>query len=143
MKKQRASENPNPNNPTLQNTDHPSSSTANSSNLNTSSLAFNRSSFSSVTQAAPIQIPLIFLTGLAWRQVDGKLMSTVPDGSHTEKNSIKLQCCDSELFRIIQKYLHKNHIKFHTFQLAEKRLFKVIIKGLLPGITESELAEKT
>jgi len=92
----------------------------------------------SETIQRPPKIPPIFLPDSAWRKVAPKLMSAVPvDGiiaKACDNNTIKLQCVDIDLFRIVQKYLHKNCIDFHTVPSPIERTIKIVIRGLLPDI---------
>ena len=92
------------------------------------------------------KVPPIFLPGSAWRQVASKLMTAVPTEGITAKvcdnNTIKLHCVDHELFRIVQKYLHKNNVDFHTVPSSTERSIKVVIRGLLPEISETEVYDE-
>ncbi|KAL5233818.1 hypothetical protein ACI65C_001228 [Semiaphis heraclei] len=98
------------------------------------------------TNQHPPKVPPIFLPGSAWRKVAPKLMSAVPaDGiisKACDNNSIKLQCVDINLFRIVQKYLYKNCIYFHTVPSPIERTIKIIIRGLLTNITELEVSDE-
>jgi len=64
---------------------------------------------SSQPQKINPKIPPIMLKGTDWRKVAGKLMTTIPKNSLEAKSfgpeSIKIQCYDIDLFRIVQKYL--------------------------------------
>lgn len=79
-------------------------------------------------------------------KITAKLMSTIPEGSLQVKSynsdSVKLYCVDINLFRIVQKYLSKISIDFHTVPLPEERYFKIVIKELLKSTTETEVAEE-
>ncbi|CAI6342967.1 unnamed protein product [Macrosiphum euphorbiae] len=89
------------------------------------------------------KIPPIMLKGADWRKVAGKLMTTIPENSLEAKlfgpESIKIQCHDIELFRIVQKYLTTTGTAFHTFSLPEEKTLKIVIKGLLREISETEV----
>lgn len=56
--------------------------------------------------------------------------------------SVKLTTFNIEIFRIVQKYIHLTRTKFHTFSLPEERILKIIIKGLLIDITESQITKE-
>jgi Associated with zinc fingers len=92
------------------------------------------------------KIPPFYIPGSAWRIIAPKLMTTVPSGALQVKvfnsNSIKLQCIDSELYRIVQKYLQKTNTEYHTVPFQSERALKVVIKGLLADITEKEVLEE-
>lgn len=60
----------------------------------------------------------------------------------TDRNPVKLQCRDAEFFRIIQRHLRQTKTEFLALPFAEECLFKVVIKGLLPDITETELTNE-
>jgi len=92
------------------------------------------------------KIPPIILKGSAWRIVAGKLMTLIPEDSMDAKvfgpDSIKLQCFDINQFRIVQKFLTSKNTEYHTFSLPEERTLKIVIKGLLREITDTEVSEE-
>jgi len=47
----------------------------------------------------------------------------------------------SDLFKTIQKYLHKNDTEFHTIPSLYERTIKIVIRSLLSDITELEVSE--
>jgi len=55
---------------------------------------------------------------------------------------IKLECFDIKLFRIIQKFLTNSNTEYHTFSLPDERTLKIVIKGLLREITDTEVPEE-
>jgi len=108
----------------------------------------NKSTHSSSSQQQKInpKIPPIILKGTDWRKVAGKLMTTIPENSLEAKSfgpeSIKIQCYDIDLFRIVQKYLSTTGTEYHTYSLPEDRTLKIVIKGLLRDISETEVLEE-
>ena len=92
------------------------------------------------------KIPPIILKGSAWRKVAGKLMTLIPDDSIDAKafgpDSIKLQCFDTNQFRIVQNFLTTKNTEYHTFSLPDERTLKIVIKGLLREITDTEVSEE-
>jgi len=68
---------------------------------------------------------------------------TIPENSLEAKlfgpDSIKIHRHDIELFRIVQKYLTTTGTAIYTFSLPEERTLKIVIKGLLRKISETEV----
>lgn len=77
-------------------------------------------------QQAKLKILPIILLSFDSRKVAGKLFnSTNPEVSVQAKafrtDSVKIQCIDIELFRIVQKYFTKINTNFQTFSLHEDK----------------------
>lgn len=87
----------------------------------------------------PIIVPIS-----AWRKAAPKLMSS-PTYFITNKlfkdDSVKIQCMEIQMFRIVQKWFQKTNIGFYTFPIPDKKTFKIVIKGISPEISENEVLE--
>lgn len=75
-----------------------------------------------------------------------KLISTVSKDSVLAKiikdNTVKLDCIDILLFKIVQKYLTKSNTEFHTIPQSEEKTFKIVIKGYFTDTTDKTVAEE-
>ncbi|CAI6356781.1 unnamed protein product [Macrosiphum euphorbiae] len=73
-------------------------------------------------------------------------MKAVPIDSITVKafrnDSVKIQCTDSEMFRIVQKYFKNTETEFFTFPSPEEKTLRVVIRGLPTDYSDIELTEK-
>lgn len=73
-------------------------------------------------------------------------MATAPADTISVKlfknNSVKIQCADSQMFRIVQKWFKKPGNDFYTFPHPRERSHIVVVKSLSPDITEEELKEE-
>lgn len=82
----------------------------------------------------------------AWHKIVGKLMTTLPKNSVQAKthvrSSLKIQCVDINIFRIVQRYLTKTESTLHALLLPDERLLKVVIKVLSVDITEGEIKQE-
>jgi len=57
-------------------------------------------------------------------------------------DSVKIQCTDSEIFRIVQKYFKNTRTEFFTFTSPEEKTLKVVIRGLPTDISDLELTKE-
>jgi len=125
-------------------------------NINSSSSEFSDSDFENHDKNQPTINPAnqpkqklpppLIIPAMAWKKVASKLMTSAPEEIIEVKtfknNLVKFQCTDSEMFRIVQKYLRTTNTKFHTFPTKEERTIKIIIKGLPTDIVEQKLKEE-
>jgi len=90
--------------------------------------------------------PPLITTTSAWKNVATKLMTAVPIESITVKSfrndSVKIQCTDTDMFRIVQKYFNNTQTEFFTFPSPDEKILKVVIRGLPTVISDTELAEE-
>lgn len=59
-----------------------------------------------------------------------------------KENSVKIQCIDSDMFRVVQKHFAITGTDFYTFPTTEERTLKVVIKGLPTDITTEKLNDE-
>lgn len=104
-----------------------------------------QSSKSSTEQTPTPKIPPFFLSGSAWSKVAPKLMTSVPTDSITARvvdtNFVQIQCIDPDLYRVVQKYFQTTATEYHTYPSPSEHTLKVVIKGLLSDICETEVAD--
>lgn len=55
---------------------------------------------------------------------------------------VRIQYFEIELFRMVRKYFIVNITEYFTHVTLNARIFKVIIKGLLSNISETEIISK-
>lgn len=57
-------------------------------------------------------------------------------------SEIRLQCTDVDIFRLVQKSLGEQKVNFYIHSFQEEKTLKVVVKGLLPGISEQEFGDE-
>lgn len=109
--------------------------------IHSQSLSRSRSPSPTIQEKLP---PPIIVPTMAWRNAAPKLVTTVPADSIQVKafrnDSVKIQCSDSEMFRIVQKYFKLTNTNFYTFPKPDERNLKIIFRGLPTDISEDDLS---
>lgn len=97
-----------------------------------------------VPAAQKVKIPPIFLRSKAsWpalRSEIGRLKITRPVSLDTS-DGIRITTATSDDFRALVKLMRDKKYEFHTYQLQEDKGFKVVIRGLMPELSEDYIRE--
>lgn len=78
---------------------------------------------------------------MAWRTIAAKLVAKIPvdaiEVRAFRNDSVKIQCVNADMFRIIQKHLKNSQTDFSTFPKPEEKTLKIVIRGLTKDISEN------
>lgn len=86
------------------------------------------------------------LLGITWIKLSDKFITMTQSDAikamALNSDSLKIQCIDMNMYRIVQKYCGFTKTEFHSYAVPENGTLKVVIKGILSHISASEVADE-